>query len=176
MNPSTVKFWVTAGRPRQLAEPGSSCSWPSETPPKDGLWFHFRWQADTELGVWSVCAHARACVCVCARAALLRTASMREEIKGERAPWPSSENGKVRGIWPPGTLLSLPRGHPRPPSPTQLGDPGLCWKSQRSPNCHPEIRKHQEGEKTRNKNSFFKFPDPTNQPLRLSCPANSGPK
>ena len=90
--------------------------------PKDGLWFHFRWQADTELGVWGACV----CVCVSVCVSLLRTLSLTEEIKGERTTCPSSEEGKVRRAWPP--RQNLPSSDLWAPgwSPHSLREPGLC--------------------------------------------------
>lgn len=135
--------------------------------PKGGLWFHFLWQADTELGVG---VH----VCACAPVSLLRSRSLTEEIKGERTTCPGSEKGTVRRAYPP--------------KPSFLNPVGVEWRStartgseDRAPTVTGRVTQTapQGQESTRKEKSHiytnqpFKLPDPTNQPLWLPCPANS---
>lgn len=78
-----------------------------------------------------------------------------EEIKRERAPWPSSAKGKAGCVWPsphppfPGLRASgASRPHTARRTRPLLGRP-------ERPDRHPELRKHQEREKTHSKNSFL---------------------
>lgn len=108
------------------------------------------------------------CVCVRVCTALLRTISIMEEIKRERAPWPSSEKGKAGCVWP----------SPHPPFPVLRASgasrPHTAWRTRpllgkpERPDRHPELRMHQEREKTHNKNSFLN--PQTQQTSPSGCP------
>lgn len=135
--------------------------------PKGGLWFHFRWQADTELGVG---VH----VCACVPVSLLRSRSLTEEIKGERTTCPGSEKGTARWGLPPQTLLpqSCGRGW-RPTIPHRLRGPGPCLTgrvAQTATQRRESTRKEKSHTYTKQP---FKLPDPTNQPLWLPRPTDS---
>lgn len=119
--PNMLHVWVRVGRPRQPPGPSHFTPKASGDTPKVRLWFRFRWQADTTLGV------RRACVC----ASLLRTATPTGEAKGERATRPGLEKGRGGPRLAPRNPASSVLRAPSRTARHRLGEPACARQAER---------------------------------------------
>lgn len=116
----------------------------------------FPLQADTELGVG-----VRVYVCMRAPVSLLRSRSLTEEIKGERTTCPGSEKGTAKwGLPPTNPPSSVLWARVETHCPTQAQRTRPLPDRQSRPNCHLEMRKHQEREKSHIHKAAFQTPRP----------------